>query len=195
MITILINQDHGADHQAGVGQVPWCPRSPTQLGAAGNRGSSKDPKQVFWFQQCSVLHRFSHFQIFSPHLWSSPFERWGSEESSEQEQGCQACWRRLRSPPRRPPRHLCLGRSQTTWKHGKSVDRTILVPLGRFPLNFKVKFLNKRKTPRGLNISDLVSLTKFVVKVELIFEQLKLRLEKLDTIPKVIICSESAYPK
>ena len=40
-----------------------------------------------------------------------------------------------------------------------------------------------------------MSLTKFVVKVELIFEQLKLRLEKLDTIPKVIICSESAYPK
>ena len=40
-----------------------------------------------------------------------------------------------------------------------------------------------------------MSLTKFAVKVELIFEQLKLRLEKLDTIPKVIICSESAYPK
>ena len=66
---------------------------------------------------------------------------------------------------------------------------------GTFSFELLVKFLNKRKTPRGLNISDLVSLTKFVVKVELIFEQLKLRLEKLDTIPKVIICSESAYPK
>ena len=70
MITILINQDHGADHQAGVGQVPWCPRSPTQLGAAGNRGSSKDPKQVFWFQQCSVLHISRSFPrtFEAPHL-------------------------------------------------------------------------------------------------------------------------------
>ena len=48
---IMTNQDHTADHQTGVGQVPWCPRSSTQLGAAGNRSSSKDPKQVFWVQQ------------------------------------------------------------------------------------------------------------------------------------------------
>ena len=72
MITILINQDHGADHQAGVGQVPWCPRSPTQLGAAGNRRSPKDPKQVFWFQQCSVLNTDYPISRSFPRTFEAP---------------------------------------------------------------------------------------------------------------------------